>query len=95
MNADNQLPDLRDICCSSQPLPCPRTPVESTVVLINGHRRPLCRSDCRGLGNRAVIMSGVDSYRQGPAPANRSGVIRMMKPGGGWSIGGNFTSGPR
>ncbi len=51
--------------------------------------------DCSRLGNRAVTVSRVDRYRQGPTPANRSGVIRMMKPGGGSSMGGNFTSGSR
>jgi SAM-dependent methyltransferase len=32
---------------------------------------------------------------QGPTPATRSTLMRVTKPGGGLSNGGNFTSGPR
>lgn len=32
---------------------------------------------------------------QGPTPATRSTLMRVTNPGGGFSIGGNFTSGPR
>jgi hypothetical protein len=48
-----------------------------------------------------VVMSvggslvGRDQSAQGPIPVTRSMVKRRMKPGGGSSMGGNFTSGPR
>ena len=50
-------------------------------------------------GRAAVVdrpaEDGQAPQRHGPTPPSRSAVIRTTTPGGGLSIGGNFTSGPR
>jgi SAM-dependent methyltransferase len=43
-----------------------------------------------------AVHSRYEAYEaQGPTPATRSTSMRVTKPGGGLSNGGNFTSGPR
>ncbi|GAB2806210.1 hypothetical protein GCM10027200_02350 [Lentzea nigeriaca] len=46
-------------------------------------------------GRPAVHISYEFEPTQGPTPATRSTLMRVTKPGGGLSNGGNFTSGPR